>query len=191
MTARQMLQAGAAPNGARLPAACLAAVMALPLSAQEQGGALLLEGPVAGDAARYDQASGRCSAGAEQLLEAADLRRLAGTWSTPAARPGCTAGARRQAPGTAGYPRWFAELGISGSAQVLVMLEADGTVADVHAVCASGRPFAEAAVRTARVLEYVPATCDGRPVRSSFLLPFQYDAPPPPPQQLRTAGLPR
>ncbi|GEM_PF-2190027 len=178
------------PKGVLTSAACLVAAMALPLPAQERrDDAPLLEGPVASDAARYDQASGRCSDGAEQLLDAAELRRLSAAWSATRTGMACTTPGQRSASGRAEYPRWFSELGIAGSAQVMVMLEADGAVADVRPVCASDRAFADAAVRTARALAYTPATCDGTPVRSSFLLPFQYDAPPPPPPLLRTAGL--
>ena len=139
--------------------------------AQRQTRAVLRdsERPVQG--VRYNRATGQCSSGAKQMLPQAEFEALTSDWRKPA---GCSGVSKSQVPSSTGYPSLFSKLGKAGSAQVLVRLEADGSVESVHAVCASDLAFAEAAVETARTIQYSPANCDGKPVRSAFLLPFGY-----------------
>lgn len=159
---------------------------------QEHDQVPLKSGPVSASSTRYDRASGRCTGEGVQLLAAAGLERLIAQWNGGRDGVACTAPQQRTLPAGADYPKWFAELALTGSAQVLVLLEADGSVAEVHPVCATDEAFADAATRTARQLPFAPATCDGAAARAAFLLPFQYDAPPPPvPTPTRTAGLQR
>ncbi len=121
---------------------------------------------------RYSRTEGTCSAGAVQLLTREQFEELRAGWSLP---DGCRGPEKKQVPGVTGYPARFAALKRSGSAQVLVRIEADGSVESVHAVCATDSAFAEAAEETARTIVYIPGTCGSRAIRSAFLLPLDYD----------------
>jgi outer membrane biosynthesis protein TonB len=92
-------------------------------------------------------------------------------WTLP---KGCSGAGMKDIPGTTGYPTIFAELRLSGSAQVMVRINADGSVESAHAVCASDSAFAEAAVATAKAISYDVARCDGKAIPSAILLPFTY-----------------
>lgn len=132
----------------------------------------LQNGSATSTSARYDRDSGRCTRGAVQLLTKEQYLDLREGWATA---KHCTTAKKIETPATAGYPVRFAQLKRSGSAQVVIRLEADGSVDSVHAICATDPAFADAAVETARSIRYAPAECDGSPVRSIFLLPLDYD----------------
>jgi outer membrane biosynthesis protein TonB len=132
----------------------------------------LQNGSASSMGARYDRDGGRCTRGAVQLLTKEQYLGLREGWATA---EHCTTAKKIETPATAGYPVRFAELKRSGSAQVVIRLEADGSVESVHAICATDTAFADAAAETARSIRYAPAECDGSPVRSIFLLPLDYD----------------
>jgi len=119
----------------------------------------------------YDAKSGKCSSGV-QLLDKATFDSLVSQWNAPA---NCKMPSKSQVPSTTGYPDVTANLHSSGSAQVLVLLEANGYVDSVHAMCATDADYARAAEETAKAISYAPATCDGVPARGIFLLPFHYE----------------
>ncbi len=121
--------------------------------------------------AHYDPTTGECSGDSVQLVSREEYESLVGGWKTPA---DCDDVARSRVPDSTGYPALFARLGKSGSAQVLVRLEGDGTVESARTVCASDSGFADAAEETAKSIRYQPAMCDGKAVRSAFLLPLSY-----------------
>ena len=120
---------------------------------------------------RYDKASGTCSAGAVQLMSPERFDELRSGWSLP---DGCTGVAKKRIPDETGYPDRFAKLGMPGSAQVLVRVQVDGSVESAHATCATDSAFAEVAESTARAIAFTPASCDGKPVPSAVLVPFDY-----------------
>lgn len=132
---------------------------------------VVLRDGAAPGAVRYEHASGRCSKGAVQLVDRAGYGALTDGWRLGAT---CDGAQKAANPDTAAYPALFARHGLPGSAQVLVRLEADGSVHSVHAICATDSAFAEAATDVARAIRYTPATCNGKPVRNAFLLPFEY-----------------
>ena len=119
--------------------------------------------------AHYDDATGRCSSGV-QLLSQAEYKALISEWNAPA---NCKAPSKSRIPPNASYPDAFAKK--SGSAEVLVRLESNGSVESVHAVCATDADFARAAEETTKAINNEPTTCDGVPARSTFVLPFNYD----------------
>lgn len=122
--------------------------------------------------ARYDRSTGRCSSGSQQLMDDAEFRQRIECWRSSS--EDCIGVSKSSVPSTAGYPSLLAKLQRSGSAQVLVRLEADGTVESTRAVCATDSAFGEAAEATARAIKYAPATCDAKRKRSAFLVPFDY-----------------
>ena len=134
----------------------------------------LRHNPAAPYGAHYDRDTGHCSPGAAQLLGKEEFDALRRGWVGRAGAASCSDTKMQQIPSTTGYPEAFARLKTSGSAQVLVRLEADGQVGSVHPVCATDSAFAQAAVETARRIAYSPRLCDGVPVRSVILLPFNY-----------------
>ena len=135
----------------------------------------LLDNPGASYGARYDRATGRCTPGTVQLLSEDEFETLRSGWRGAPGATSCSDTKKQQIPATTGYPEVFARLNVSGSAQVMVRLEADGQVESVHPVCATDSAFAQAAAETAMRIVYSPRECDGVPVRSVILVPFNYD----------------
>jgi TonB family protein len=131
----------------------------------------LVSSGIASPSVHYDKTTGRCSSGM-QLLSQAEYDSLRSAWTTPS---GCKIPSKSHIPPEAGYPDAFGNFRKSGSAQVLVRLEANGSVESAHAVCATDRDFARAAEETAKAIRYEPAMCEGVPTRNTFLLPFNYD----------------
>ena len=122
--------------------------------------------------AHYDRLTGKCSAGALQLLSQTELHSLSDGWNPG---PDCKLPVKLQIPSMTSYPGASSRPLKSGSAQVVVRLEANGSVESVHAICATDAAFAQAAEQTAKAISYAPATCNGVPARSVFLEPFHYD----------------
>jgi TonB family protein len=125
--------------------------------------------------ARYDRASGTCSAGSLQLITAAQMKQLVSEWNEAPPGSACTGVKKSLVPESADYPALLQRRRVSGAAHVLLRVDRDGSVHSVHAVCATDQKFAEAAASTARSIAYTPSLCEGKAVRSSFLLPFAYD----------------
>ena len=153
-------------------AACAAPSQRPTAAASDTTPVQLLSSSVPAQTVRYDKATGACSAGSVQLLTRERFEELRSGWSLP---DGCRGVEKKQVPGVAGYPSRFAKLGRSGSAQVLVRVEADGSVESAHAACATDSAFAQAAEETAKTVSYAPASCDGKPIRSAIFVPFNYD----------------
>lgn len=121
---------------------------------------------------QYDRASGVCSTGVAPLMSIDEYTRR-----VEAGRGGgaCTDVAIASTPGSTGYPAALSRAGITGSAQVLVVVDANGRALEAHAVCASVPGFAAPAVSTALAIRYRPVQCDGEPSRAVALVPFAYD----------------
>ena len=124
-------------------------------------------------AVRYQASTGQCAAGAIQLVEGDELRRLRAEWDETG--DDCSPARKQEVPASADYPALLQAHGVAGGAHVLVRIDREGRVLDARAVCASDERFAAAAEATARAIAYAPATCAGEPRRTAFLLPFKYD----------------
>ena len=128
-------------------------------------------------AVRYDRAQGRCSEGAVQMLAKPAFDALVTTWqrTDPLPKGGaCTPPAVERMPARTDYPRDEQGGFQTGAAQVLVLVERDGTPHATHAVCATSTAFAESAARTAKQLAYAPLRCDDRPVRAVLMVPLEF-----------------
>jgi TonB family protein len=124
-------------------------------------------------AVRYQSDSGTCSRGALQLLTRDAVGALVKDWDT--LRDDCEGPKKQALPGYGHYPSQAIRERKSGSAHVLVRLEADGRIESVHAVCASDAAFGTAAEETTSRIRYAPMTCAGQPTRVAFFLPLDYD----------------
>ena len=126
--------------------------------------------------AQYDRETGTCTAGSVQLLSAAEMERLASAWRQPVAEGlSCDHVRVDGTPDAALYPRRPDGGLATGAAHLLVLLREDGAVESAHALCATDRDFAAAAVSTAQRLVYAPERCSDIGVRSVFLLPLAFD----------------
>lgn len=72
------------------------------------------------------------------------------------------------------YPRDMVRDGDSGAVLLLLLIEADGSVADVLVVCSTHNRLAGLAATAARQNRYSPARLEGRGLRSVALLPYAY-----------------
>lgn len=126
-------------------------------------------------AADYDVETGLCSAGSTQVLSREQFDALTAEWRGAQADGECSDIKKDALPRRAGYPEPLARLQVSGSADVLVRVEADGTVASAQAVCVTDASFGKAAEATVLQMTFVPRKCNGQAVRGSILLPLSYD----------------
>lgn len=166
---------GLAALGALLALAACTSPVAVQSQASGMRSAELRDGPGSTGGARYDHEKGACRDPGTQLLTGEQFSEIEGGWSGSEEGRVCSGPTKRKSPAAAAFPERFVKLQRAGSAQVLVLLEKDGRVVSAHAVCATDVEFGQAAVATALEIEYEPEQCDGQPVRSSFLLPFDYD----------------
>lgn len=126
-------------------------------------------------AANYDVKAGTCSAGSTQLISREQFAALTDGWRVASNDADCSDIKKDVLPRRTGYPEPFAKLQLSGSADVLVRVEEDGTVESAQAVCVTDSAFGEAAESTALQMKFVPRTCSGQPVRGAIMLPLSYD----------------
>jgi TonB family protein len=76
------------------------------------------------------------------------------------------------------YPESAEAAGLTGTVQILVMVDEKGTVVDARQkVCDAPNMLCEAAVTAAKKWTFKPATRYGQPVKASVLVPFRFRAP--------------
>lgn len=129
-------------------------------------------------AVRYDRAQGRCSEGTLQMLARPDFDALVTAWSKsdPLPKDGtCTAPGVERMPERTDYP-CDPQGGLqTGAAQILVLVERDGTPQATHPVCATSEAFGRSAAQTAKQLTYSPVRCSGQPGRAVLMVPLEFD----------------
>jgi TonB family protein len=76
-----------------------------------------------------------------------------------------------------GYPSELTDSGLSGSAEVDIVVKADGTVADARLAMANHRAFGRVALAAISTWQFQPASLDGRPVDAKVSVPFRFQAP--------------
>ena len=124
-------------------------------------------------AARYRREAKACSAHSVQLLTSEAVEALTQGWEER--DQNCVGPEKLDLPQYGDYPTASIRNMRSGSAHVLVRLEADGRIESVSAVCATDQSFGGAAVETVRKIRFSPMTCNGTPARIAFYLPLDYD----------------
>lgn len=80
-------------------------------------------------------------------------------------------------PVSPGYPAELTDSGLSGAAEVDIIVKADGTVADPKLGMASHRAFGRAAMEAVVNWKFEPAKQDGTAVDAKAIIPFRFTAP--------------
>ena len=76
-----------------------------------------------------------------------------------------------------GYPAALVDSGISGTANIDIVVQPDGTVAQAAVKSADHEAFGEAALAAIKKWRFEPATLDGAPVEKRVSVPFKFAAP--------------
>jgi len=76
-----------------------------------------------------------------------------------------------------GYPETLTDSGLNGSAEVDVVVKADGSVATPELAMATHRAFGRAAMTAVVGWKFQPGTQDGAPVDRRVSIPFRFQAP--------------
>lgn len=76
------------------------------------------------------------------------------------------------------YPEELTDSGLSGTAEVDIVVKADGSVANAELAMATHRAFGRAAMAAVKTWRFEPATQDGVAVDQKVAVPFRFAAPP-------------
>ena len=76
-----------------------------------------------------------------------------------------------------GYPESLTDTGISGIAEVDLIVKADGSVANPELAMATHRAFGRAAMAAVGSWKFEPGMLDGAPVDRKVAIPFRFQAP--------------
>ncbi|MEO6393660.1 MAG: energy transducer TonB, partial [Pyrinomonadaceae bacterium] len=79
-----------------------------------------------------------------------------------------------QKPGPS-YTDRAREAGVKGTVMLQAVFGADGTVRSVDPISSLSGGLTEEAIRVARMITFVPATIDGRPVSQYIKLEYRFD----------------
>ena len=72
------------------------------------------------------------------------------------------------------YPAWAEEQGVTGTVQLLVIIDAKGQVESVSIVRSSGNDFARNAIKAVRATRFQPFVMDGVALPAQFLFTYNY-----------------
>lgn len=76
-----------------------------------------------------------------------------------------------------GYPEELTDTGVSGRAEVDVIVKSDGSVAEPALAMATHRAFGRLALAAAKTWKFQPAKLNGEPIEVRVTLPFIFNAP--------------
>jgi TonB family protein len=76
-----------------------------------------------------------------------------------------------------GYPEALTDSGLSGIAEVDVVVKADGTVGSPELAMATHRAFGRAAMAAVVAWKFEPGSMDGTPIDRKVSIPFRFQAP--------------